>query len=40
MGKKVKISEVDRIVKKYFWFLPHKVVVLLCDFVRLQLLVR
>lgn len=40
MSKNIKISEVDKIVKKYFWFLPNKVVVLLCDIVRLQLIVR
>ena len=40
MNKKIKVSEMEKTMKKYFWFLPNKVVVMLCDVIRFQLLIR
>ena len=40
MDKKIKISEMEKTMKKYFWFLPDKLVVKLCDVIRFQLLIR
>ena len=40
MNKKVKISEVEKILKKHFWFLPNKVLVMMCNVIRFQLLIR
>ena len=40
MEKKVKISEIEKHLKKYFWFLPSKALTTLCDVIRLQLLIR
>lgn len=40
MEKKVKISEIEKNLKKYFWFLPDKVLTRICDVIRLQLLIR
>ena len=40
MDKKVKISEIEKQLKKYFWFLPGKALTTICDVIRLQLLIR
>ena len=40
MDKKVKISEIEKHLKKYFWFLPNKALTRICDVIRLQLLIR
>lgn len=40
MNKNVKISEIEKIVKKRLWFLPNKLIVTLCNVIRFQLLIR
>lgn len=40
MNKNMKISEVEKTIKKYFWFLPNKALVMLCNVIRFQLLIR
>ena len=40
MDRKIKMSEMEKIIKKHFWFLPKKIISVICDVIRFQLLIR